>query len=145
MIDITKFDDIEDLSISEEMLGAYLEGNLHGAEFREVQNYIQEDAFLSGLVDIVENDFGSLNDIMLPNDLIIDFSHGMGDIHDSFSLPDADSFGMESLIDPSSPLTDDLILGGDCQNFINDNDDFLNSDNNHHNPDFDFGMIDNIG
>ena len=35
MIDLNKFDDLEDLPVSEEMLGAYLEGNLHGAEFRE--------------------------------------------------------------------------------------------------------------
>ncbi|MDE5905652.1 hypothetical protein, partial [Duncaniella sp.] len=53
---LSKFNRIEDLPVSEEMLGAYMEGNLHGSEFREVNNFILSDAHTIRLMDIVEAD-----------------------------------------------------------------------------------------
>ncbi len=58
MIDIeAKFDDLQDLPISEELLGASIDGNLHGAEFREVENLLSKNSALSGFIDHIENDF----------------------------------------------------------------------------------------
>ena len=47
-----KFDSIEDLPVSEEMLGAYLEGNLDDAEVSEIESMLQNS---SNLTDIYEN------------------------------------------------------------------------------------------
>ena len=58
MIDLQdKFDELNDLPISEELLGAYAEGNLRGAEFREVENLLSENSALSGFIDNIVNDF----------------------------------------------------------------------------------------
>lgn len=63
MIDYDKLDALMGLPVSEEMLGAYMEGKLHGSDFREVQNTIEKDSFVSDIIseieDIVqmENDF----------------------------------------------------------------------------------------
>lgn len=51
-----KFDDLFDLPISEELLGAYIEGSLRGSEFREVQNLLSDDLNLSELMDCVEKE-----------------------------------------------------------------------------------------
>ena len=57
------------ISISDEMQGAYVDGNLRGSEFREVSNLLSSDDDLSDLVQSVESDginldlepIGSLN------------------------------------------------------------------------------------
>ena len=85
MIDYEKLDALMGLPISEEMLGAYLEGNLHGAELREVQNIVEKDFFVADLIsniddamqlnndlsnswtDIVADDFSSNADFQLMN------------------------------------------------------------------------------
>lgn len=73
MIDFQdKFDDLQDLSISEEMLGAYMEGNLRGSEFREVSNLLSADDDLSDLVQSVESDginmdLGHIGSLDLPD------------------------------------------------------------------------------
>lgn len=149
MIDINKFDDIEDLSISEEMLGAYLEGNLHGSEFREVNNFILSDADTVSLVDAVEADLDFIRDMNQSYQQGIIDTDISDDMFSEFSLPEITILGVDSLIDASSPLNDDIILGGDCHNFIDDNDHSLHSDcqhNNHqhHDPELDFGLTDNI-
>lgn len=53
---LSKFERIEDLPISEEMLGAYIEGNLRGAEMREVQNLIHNDNFVADFSNMIEDD-----------------------------------------------------------------------------------------
>lgn len=144
MIDISKFDDLEDLSISEEMLGAYLEGNLHGSEFREVHNYIQEDNAMCDLVDSIKTDFDDMNDFGIYDLPSLETSFTSDDTFEDFVLPEICSFGMESLINPSSPLTDDIILGGESHNFIGEDGHSLYSDEdnhslNHHDPELDCG------
>lgn len=47
---IKQFDNIKELPVSEEMLGAYMEGNLDGAEFREVYNIVEKDYFVADLI-----------------------------------------------------------------------------------------------
>ncbi len=149
MIDINKLNDLEDLSVSEEMLGAYLEGNLHGAEFREVQNYIHDDSSVSSLIDSVEADMNFINDL--------DFSYHQGhvdaiiteDVFSGISLPETTAFEMDSLIDANSPLAEGIIHGGECHNFIGDEGYFPHSDNqdnnhHHHDPELDLGVTDNI-
>ncbi len=146
---LAKFDRVQDLPVSEEMLGTYLEGNLHGAEFREVQNYIHDDSSVSSLIDSVEADMNFINDL--------DFSYHQGhvdaiiteDVFSGISLPETTAFEMDSLIDANSPLTEGIILGDDCDNFIDDDGHSLHSDdqdNNHphHDPELDFGVTDNI-
>lgn len=149
MIDINKFDDLNDLPVSEEMLGAYLEGNLHGAEFREVQNCVHEDTSLSSLIGNIEADMGCLNDL--------DYSYQQGfgdklatdDMFSGISIPELTTYRLENYIDSSSPLNDGVILGGECTDFIGDDDHFLNSDNpshgyHHHDSELDNGMSDNF-
>lgn len=103
-----KFDSIEDLPISEEMLGAYLEGNLTPSESEFVQNEIDSDLTLmnlshSALYDYVEPtvffDSSLIDSIELPilidEDLITDDSYldyvpsmNTIDTDFSFELPD---------------------------------------------------------
>lgn len=46
---LRKFSDIEDLPVSEELLGAYLEGTLSGAEMREIRNIIDTEPLFAEL------------------------------------------------------------------------------------------------
>ena len=48
---IQQFNDIQDLPISEEIIGAYLEGNLAGADLRDVQNLLNTNDSLFKMVD----------------------------------------------------------------------------------------------
>lgn len=56
MIDISKFDFIEELPVSEEMLGAFLEGSLMGAEVRDVSNFVESNSIISDLINELEVD-----------------------------------------------------------------------------------------
>lgn len=149
MIDINKFDDLQDLPISEEMLGAYLEGNLHGSEFREVNNFILSDTGVVSLIDTVEADLDYIRDLDLSYQQDTIDTDVSEDLFSKITLPEISILGMDSLIETSSPLNDDIILGGECTNFIGDDDHFLLSDNpshgyNHHDPELDNGMSDNF-
>lgn len=48
---IQQFNDVHDLPISEEIIGAYLEGNLAGADLRDVQNFLNTDDSLLNMVE----------------------------------------------------------------------------------------------
>lgn len=52
---LSQFDDLQDLPVSEEMLGAYIEGNLNGADLRDVQNVINSDDDTMNLLDNVDD------------------------------------------------------------------------------------------
>lgn len=139
-----KFDCIKDLPVSEEMLGAYLEGNLHESEFREVHNFIQEDNAMCDLVDSIKSDFDDMNDFGISELPSIETSFASDDAFEDFELPEISSFGIESFVNPSSPLTDDIILRGDNHNSVGEEGYFLCSDEdnyslNHHNPEPDYG------
>ena len=48
---LAQFESIQDNEISEETLGAYLEGNLNPDEFIQVENAINQDDALSSLMN----------------------------------------------------------------------------------------------
>lgn len=53
---ISSFDSIPELPISEEMLGAYIEGNLEGDELIDVGYSVQEDGLLNTLANEIYTD-----------------------------------------------------------------------------------------
>ena len=71
---------LEPLQISEEMLGAYLEGNLAADEVGYVESVLQNDELLKGIVDEVNSDGvdwvnHTVNTSTCPDmDLILDFN-----------------------------------------------------------------------
>lgn len=149
MIDINKFEDLQDLPISEEMLGAYLEGNLHGSEFREVNNFIISDTGVVSLIDTVEADLDFIRDLALSDQQGTIDTGVSEDLFSKIALPEISILGLDSLSETSSPLNDDIILGGECANFIDDDDHTFNSDNlshgyHHHDSELDNGMSDNF-
>lgn len=95
---LNKFDSIEDLPISEEMLGAYLENKLSSSEKVDVESAIQENTYLGELaeanyeydvdLDSLEEPF--IEDLELPK--IPDDSFIELDLEYSSSLYGADEF-----------------------------------------------------
>lgn len=60
---LNKFDSIEDLPVSEEMLGAYLENNLDSFEAAQIESCISEDSNLSDFVaEVSQEDIGNILD-----------------------------------------------------------------------------------
>lgn len=80
---LNKFDSIEDLPISEEMLCAYNEGNLRGAELREVQNFISSDGLVADLYEDIVSSSPMVDDIRF-NDIV--FEDTMADFEIPFDL-----------------------------------------------------------
>lgn len=134
---INRIESMQDLPVSEEMLGAYCEGTLSPIDAASMDNYIANDAEIGELVDSVDNSQGSDNlytfgygidgvdDIDLPN-------VPMGGAINPFDIditPNIDDFGMVAAV--ASPafcgITDDFVSVNDV--FTSDNDDsFLNDD-----------------
>lgn len=93
-----KFDSIEDLPISEEMLGAYLEDNLSPSEIFDVESAIQESDYLSELAnpdleynaDLDNSIDTSIEDFELP--IIPDDSFIELDLAYSSSFPETEDF-----------------------------------------------------
>lgn len=148
---LSKFDSIEDLPVSEEMLGAYMEGNLHGSVFREIQNYIHNEECVSTLLDVIHEDIAIISGMDDPLSREGVLWADNDDILVDFVLPEVDSLNVSSLIDVSSPLTEDIALGSDCRNFIDAKGHSLCSEDdnhrhhlNHHEPELDLGMINDI-
>lgn len=52
---IESFDNIQDLPVTEETIGAYMEGHLGGAELRDVQNALNSDDNLYKMVESLED------------------------------------------------------------------------------------------
>lgn len=52
---LAQFEDIQDNEISEEMLGAYLEGNLSADEALQVENAINQDDTLSAFMEDISS------------------------------------------------------------------------------------------
>lgn len=62
---IDRFDDIQELSVSEEMLGAYIEGNLNSYEMEQISESIQDDEVLRAISeDIISTPFESNNNLL---------------------------------------------------------------------------------
>lgn len=66
---LSKFDRIEDLPVSEEMLGAYMEGNLNDAEFVKISSIIDSDSNLSYIsFGIVTEEFSAESELSSTED-----------------------------------------------------------------------------
>ena len=148
MIDYEKLDVLMELPISEEMLGAYLEGNLHGAELREVQNIVEKDFFVADLIsstedvmlmnndlsnswtDTVADDFSSNADFQLMNsegfvlpEIVLDVPLGM----ETYIVQDTTLAQLSGELEDNTIYrsVDEIDLGvSGCENLNND---FLNS------------------
>lgn len=70
---LNKFDRIEDLPISEEMLGAYLEGNLNEDEISDIISVISQDGIVSNLMTSIEETLSDENNFEFFLDDQIDF------------------------------------------------------------------------
>lgn len=130
---IDRFDDIEDLSVSEEMLGAYLEGNLNSYEMEQISESIQDDEVLRAISeDIIstpfESDNNNLLDIEMHNEIysLIDdetyFPDSMdGNIVEQNDLMDHNSYIEEShYTNENESLEDcDVIDGNDLYDDTN--------------------------
>ena len=95
MIDYNKLDRLMNLPVSEEMLGAYIEGNLYGSELREVHNIIEQNPELEDIILNTENIVQINND--LPN-IRYDYSGDNYDNDLSFPLLDADEFILPEIV-----------------------------------------------
>lgn len=105
-----KFDSIEDLPISEELLGAYAEGNLRGAEYREVHNVISNDMNLSDLMSSVEQDsLFQENDLFSTYDNVIGVANADDYLHVNIEELELPSISPELLIG-ATQLSSDIVL-----------------------------------
>lgn len=116
MIDHSKFDFIEDLPVSEEMIGAYLEGNLLGSELREVSNFVESDDNLYCIVNEVESISNiqeeTESNLQTINSPLLDFAV-------EFTLPAIETF---SNTEPYIPA-DDIITSAYIPDTHNHNED----------------------
>ncbi len=97
---LDKFNRIQDLPVSEEMLGAYIEGGLNDLEASEVHSYI--NSANTQISEIVE----SILDI---NECLQEDVINVGYI-DSLELPNIGSFEVINSIDTSYQLSNDTFL-----------------------------------
>jgi hypothetical protein len=124
---LDKFDDLQDLPVPEEMLGAYVEGKLRGSEFREVQNLLGDDSNVSDLVHTVESD--KFLSVFNPLDIGNDF---MGLQHEeAISFEDIDQYAIP-LIDFDSVTAPSL----NCDDVSVNNDTLLTNNFEHHSSGF---------
>lgn len=138
---LAKFDRIQDLPFTEEMLGAYIEGNLDSYEASQIESVFYDDSSLSEFVDSISHDSDSildnldqqifdstyphiLSDIQLPSlDIKIEPENVYQDYmaadylpEDGFNGLDASSsdeiFSSDSLFEKNI-TSDDIFLGTD--------------------------------
>lgn len=114
---INEFDNIPDLPVSEEMLGAYLEGNLEGDELIDVGYMVQEDLLMSYIANEISADnpmefkVSDIDSELIPNlHEVIDF------------VPFDNSFELQNEIEDVPAQTDVLYnLSDEGEPFENDN------------------------
>ena len=117
MIDYEKLDALMELPVSEEMLGAYLEGNLHGSELREVQNIIEQDSFVADIISDTD-DILQMNE--LSNPWMEDgFSGGLVEDQDFQLLMNNDFELPEIIVDASLGIEENLIQDATLANLSN--------------------------
>lgn len=64
---LQEFEGIQELPVSEETIGAYLEGNLVGSELRDVHNLLNSDSGLSQIVNEIEDIDKSIDNFISPS------------------------------------------------------------------------------
>lgn len=122
-----KFDSIEDLPISEELLGAYTEGNLRGAEYREVHNIVSNDTNLSDLMSPVEQDsLFNKNNLFDPFNNSIEITSPEDYLHINFDELELPSINSDLLVG-ASPLSSDIILDATFDDVLRHDHDDINN------------------
>lgn len=139
---LNKFNQIEDLPVSEEMLGAYLEGNLDSFESANIESKITSDSNLSSFVDSIAHDDVTsildniehqlfdpsypvfISDLQLPDFHGETISHSFDEEHMVAACrPEDFSDGANDLISDNLTLSTNLL-----EENLSNNDSFLGSD-----------------
>lgn len=127
-----RIDSIQDLPVSEEMLGAYCEGTLNSVDTATVDDFISNDAALGELVDSVDN--------LQVHDNGFSFDYNGGLSVDNMELPEVpmdnefttlgidiipniENFGMVAAVAAGH------VFCGISDDFLSGNDDFISGDN----------------
>lgn len=120
---LNKFDRIQDLPVSEEMLGAYLENSLTDNVAIEVNSIIEDSGYLTSLIKTIQSDLNT-EDLVHKEPTVLD---GILDWMD-IELPEvtnSEISGLESLyVTHSSGISEDYLFSSG----IHDNDIFLSDD-----------------
>lgn len=121
---LSKFDRIQDLPVSEEMLGAYLEGNLSDAEIDDMEMMLQYHPDINNIysevlhtldsTDYIDDGFNDFNSLGVSDSII---SSELVGITDDFTIP------YDLLSDLVLPNIDNEANGLDI-NCTNDDGDF---------------------
>lgn len=107
---LAKFDRIQDLPVSEEMLGAYLEGNLDCYDMQDVSELIRENNLLRTISEDVIDTSINLNrnddllDVGMENDSVLSEIGDASDMGCNMLCPDADLVVGESYIEDSEAV-----------------------------------------
>ena len=92
-------DNLQDLPISEETIGAYMEGNLEKNEVNEVDNALKENNFISNLITDASTPIPEPNIEDFFSDDVIDFENipFLFNEDSYMDLPDNDNYQREEL------------------------------------------------
>lgn len=111
---ISRFDNIQELSVSEEMLGAYLEGNLDLYEMENISKMLQDDELLQTISEDIMFSSPELNhndndllDIEMGDDATTSEIENNTTVDVDYSMMDSDENIMEYESDIEDSLFDD--------------------------------------
>ena len=111
---ISRFDNIQELSVSEEMLGAYLEGNLDLYEMENISKMLQDDELLQTISEDIMFSSPELNhndndllDIEMGDDATTSGIENNTTVDVDYSMMDSDENIMEHESDIEDSLFDD--------------------------------------
>ncbi len=111
---ISRFDNIQELSVSEEMLGAYLEGNLDLYEMENISKMLQDDELLQTISEDIMFSSPELNhndndllDIEMGDDATTSEIENNTTVDVDYSMMDSDENIMEHESDIEDSLFDD--------------------------------------
>lgn len=85
---LQEFDGIQELPVSEESIGAYLEGKLAGADLRDVQNLLNSDDELYQFVDSLGNTELAMDNLIYPSQSGIEIPSGLNNEKNKTLLDD---------------------------------------------------------
>ena len=126
---LNDFNSIDDLPISEEMLGAYIEGNLSDPERMMVEEYFENDSALNDLlIDTISSVHYDDDDFLMDAEMTVinEADFDLPQVHDDTSVSNADDF---------SHHADSFLVADDEEQILTDVEDeseILDT------PDFDF-------
>lgn len=87
---LQQFGDIQELPISEEVVGAYLEGNLGGAELRDIQNVLNSDASFYKMIESIGDIDKNMDELVNSSSAIVESPQAM-DLGSILQIADKDS------------------------------------------------------